>query len=228
MRKTDEKREAILAAAYRLFREKGFERTSMSEVTALVGGSKATIYRYFPSKEQLFVDCILAASGRFLEGIHEGLDGAEGDPQVVLQEFGEGILRFLYSEEMMPTRRLVYAESSRSGFGELMLARVTSMKEHLVIFISRCMDAGALRAGAADLAAHQFVALLEAEVLDRFLFGTLNTPLDAVSIRRLVERAVRTFVRAYALEPARPARVDEARSVAGTVSGPVSSPETPR
>lgn len=200
MKKTDEKREAILAAAYRLFREKGFDGTSMSEVTALVGGSKATIYRYFPSKEQLFVECILDVSGRFLEGIHERLSQAEGNPREVLQEFGEGILKFLYSEEILSTRRLVFAEASRSGIGELMLARITSMKEHLVIFVSRCMDAGELRAGAADLAAHQFVALLEAEVLDRFLFGALNSPLDAVTVKLLVERAVRTFLRAWGPE----------------------------
>jgi AcrR family transcriptional regulator len=202
VRKTDEKRDAILAVAYQLFREQGFEKTSMSEVTAKVGGSKATIYRYFPSKEQLFVECIMNVSGAFLEGIHERLRESHGDPQRVLQDFGESVLGFLYSQEMLATRRLVYSEAARSGVGELVFARTRAMKEHLVVYVSHCMDTGQLRPGAADLAAHQFVALLEAEVLDRFLFGAMNTPLERTTVASLVERAVRTFLRAYAPDPA--------------------------
>ena len=54
------KRQAILEAAYRLFRANGFERTSVSAIVAVVGGSKGTIYAHFGSKEKLFVDCMFA------------------------------------------------------------------------------------------------------------------------------------------------------------------------
>ena len=50
MKKRDTKRQAILDTAYRLFRAQGFDKTSVSEITAQVGGSKATIYSHFPSK----------------------------------------------------------------------------------------------------------------------------------------------------------------------------------
>ena len=53
MKKRDAKRQAILDTAYRLFRTQGFDRTSVSQITAEVGGSKATIYSHFPSKEEL-------------------------------------------------------------------------------------------------------------------------------------------------------------------------------
>ena len=53
---TDEKRSAIVAAAWGVFREKGFEGTSMSDVCERVRGSKATIYRYFKSKDELFAE----------------------------------------------------------------------------------------------------------------------------------------------------------------------------
>jgi AcrR family transcriptional regulator len=52
--KTESKRQAILTAAAEVFREVGFERASMSEIRARIGGSKATLYNYFPSKEKLF------------------------------------------------------------------------------------------------------------------------------------------------------------------------------
>ena len=52
---TDSKRDAILQAAADIFHEQGFEGASMAGIATRVGGSKSTLYRYFSSKEELFV-----------------------------------------------------------------------------------------------------------------------------------------------------------------------------
>ena len=59
--KTESKRQAILKAAAEVFREVGFERASMSDIRARIGGSKATLYNYFPSKEKLFFEVMYQA-----------------------------------------------------------------------------------------------------------------------------------------------------------------------
>ena len=51
--RTEEKKQEIIRIAAELFEELGYERTSMSAIAARVGGSKATLYGYFPSKEDL-------------------------------------------------------------------------------------------------------------------------------------------------------------------------------
>ena len=51
--RTEEKRLQIIRIAAELFEELGYERTSMSAIAARVGGSKATLYGYFGSKEEL-------------------------------------------------------------------------------------------------------------------------------------------------------------------------------
>src|SRR6185503_2012421 len=51
--RTEEKRREIVRIAAELFEELGYERTSMSAIAARVGGSKATLYGYFASKEDL-------------------------------------------------------------------------------------------------------------------------------------------------------------------------------
>ena len=51
--RTEEKRQEIIRIAAELFEELGYERTSMSAIAAQVGGSKATLYGYFASKEDL-------------------------------------------------------------------------------------------------------------------------------------------------------------------------------
>jgi TetR/AcrR family transcriptional regulator, mexJK operon transcriptional repressor len=56
-RKT-ERRQAIVAAARRCFLSEGYAATSMSGLLKTLGGSKATLWNYFHSKEELFAAVI--------------------------------------------------------------------------------------------------------------------------------------------------------------------------
>lgn len=49
-----ERRELILAAAVRLFAERGYHATSMDEIAARAGISKAVVYDHFASKGELY------------------------------------------------------------------------------------------------------------------------------------------------------------------------------
>ncbi len=51
--KGEETRRAIFGAALELFREKGFEATTMQEVAARAGVVKSAAYYYFPGKESI-------------------------------------------------------------------------------------------------------------------------------------------------------------------------------
>ena len=54
----DLKRRAILDRSARLFAERGYARTSMSEIAAACGSSKALLYHYYENKEQLLYDLL--------------------------------------------------------------------------------------------------------------------------------------------------------------------------
>lgn len=51
----DERRKEILEAATELFREQGFELTTVREIARRAGMAAGTVYLYFPSKEALLV-----------------------------------------------------------------------------------------------------------------------------------------------------------------------------
>ena len=51
MNKTKRK---IFETSMRLFSEKGYEATSIEEITATVGVAKGTLYYHFTSKEEIF------------------------------------------------------------------------------------------------------------------------------------------------------------------------------
>ena len=69
----DLKRRAILDRSAKLFAERGYERTSMSEIASACGSSKALLYHYYENKEQLLHDLLEA---HFIK-LQEAVEAAE-------------------------------------------------------------------------------------------------------------------------------------------------------
>lgn len=67
--------DAIVSAVNRLLAEKGFEAMTVDEVAAEVGIAKASLYKHFPSKE----DLAAAAMVRVMERARAFLDAREAD-----------------------------------------------------------------------------------------------------------------------------------------------------
>jgi AcrR family transcriptional regulator len=197
VKKSDSKRQAILDTAFRLFRTQGFDKTSVSEITAGVGGSKATIYSHFPSKEELFVECMMAAAEDYMAGTLRHLDASSADPAVALFDFGRSFLNFICSPEQLEVRRLMIAEAARSGTGRRFFAKITALRTHVSAFMSACMASGTLRRDDPTLAADHLGALLEAEILEPLLLHVRGSPGDR-EIVLAAKRAVAAFLRAYA------------------------------
>src|SRR5271168_363697 len=112
--KTESKRQAILQAAADVFREVGFDRATMSDIRARIGGSKATLYNYFPSKEKLFFEVMYRATETELGAITAALNPDTDDLKQELLRFGQKLLPALYTPEAIAIRRLAIAELGHS------------------------------------------------------------------------------------------------------------------
>src|SRR5436190_16781130 len=66
------RREEILEAAVGLFAEHGYPETDMQILADTLGVGKGTLYRYFPSKQELF----LAAVDRVMLKLREAVDAS--------------------------------------------------------------------------------------------------------------------------------------------------------
>src|SRR5450631_4341860 len=198
MSKSDSKRQAILENAYQLFRAQGFDGTSMADITSQVGGSKATLYSHFPSKEELFVECMMAALENYMSDTLKHLDASRSDPEAALRNFGTSVLNFICSSEQVAVRRLMIAEASRSGTGKLFFDKITALRSKISSFLDACMASGTLRRDDPDLAADHLGALLEAEVLEPLLLHVREAAPDEKETALAARRAVAAFLRAYA------------------------------
>ena len=87
-RKREIRREAILAAAYELFLEKGYDATTLSDIVGRSGGSLATLYEMFEGKPGL----LRALVGDRCSQISDAIDRAvssEKPPREALREVSE-------------------------------------------------------------------------------------------------------------------------------------------
>ncbi|MEU3897389.1 TetR family transcriptional regulator [Streptomyces sp. NPDC045251] len=73
-------REALVAAAFRLFLERGYEQTTIDDIVALAGVGRRSFFRYFPSKEDVVFpdhERCLADMTAFLAASPEDADPVE-------------------------------------------------------------------------------------------------------------------------------------------------------
>lgn len=102
-REKDQKREAVLRSAVRMFNLHGFHAASLDEVAANLRISKPTIYRYLGNKEQVLLECVT----RGLEMLQAAATEAQSEDGTGLKR----LARFL--------RR--YAEINMDDFGRCVI-----------------------------------------------------------------------------------------------------------
>ncbi|MBI1252482.1 MAG: TetR family transcriptional regulator [Alphaproteobacteria bacterium] len=96
------RRAAFMDAALDVFLEQGYESASVNEVVRRAGGSLATLYQQFGSKEGLFLAVARAATERFVAPMALAA-GADGTLEQGLQAIGEH-----YLDAMMTPRGLAF------------------------------------------------------------------------------------------------------------------------
>ncbi|MBE7217016.1 MAG: TetR/AcrR family transcriptional regulator [Caulobacteraceae bacterium] len=194
----DLRRQAILDIARETFLREGYAAASMSAIGAKAGGSKATLYTYFPSKADLFAAVMADMCGRSRLEITAEAEGA-ADLPTALRRLGFTYLRILLSDDVITLHRLVVAESQR--FPELgqalyevgpQLGKAT-MAERLERFIKE----GAMRPCEPLRAAGQFFELCLAGLYRRRLWN-IAQPITEADMRANVESAVEVFLHGYA------------------------------
>jgi TetR/AcrR family transcriptional repressor of mexJK operon len=96
--RSKQKRRQIIDAGRDLFMTQGFADTSMDQVTAKSGVSKATVYKYFPSKEQLFEVAVRERAEEVFSKLPH-LDPTSTRPEEMLTDYFHALLEVLLSED---------------------------------------------------------------------------------------------------------------------------------
>src|SRR5689334_2348419 len=194
-RKSDGKRRAIVEGACRVFLARGFGGANMDAVAATARVSKMTVYRYFPSKEQLFAGVVRDMCDRIV------------DPALVesmrrlplrdaLRKFGRHMHEIIFAPETLGLHRIVVAESQRfPDLGRLFYdsgpgGSIRALAEHF----TRYRRDPALKVKNPRLAAEEFLELLRGYDHMRALLRVGGGP-SPRRVNERVERAIEHVLR---------------------------------
>ncbi len=87
----EQAKERIAEAGYQVFSQKGFHDTTMDDIAERIGVSKAALYQYFKSKEDLYSAILTARFQSMADMLSSTLTG--GSFEECCQEFLDGLIK---------------------------------------------------------------------------------------------------------------------------------------
>ncbi|CAN5623715.1 N/A [soil metagenome] len=188
-----DRRRHYLDTALDLFAADGFHGVSMDRLVAEAGGSKATLYRYFASKEELFEAIIVDLTEVTVEqrsaGALDALSLEEG-----LRAIGHATARAALSEQATVLFRLATGELNRfPQLAQVLFQHGPAVSyARLRDFLAARVAAGELEVDDLQITAEQFLCGIVGHQQLRRALG--QDPPDPSAITARVEAAIATLL----------------------------------
>ena len=194
--RTEEKRREIVRVAAELFAENGFDRTSMSMISEHVGGSKATLYGYFKSKEEILqavlVYDVTEEAERLMNELLSVNELREG-----LITLGVAYMMRRLSGTPVANIRMVATQPEGSTIGKEFYENVLRPAwERLASRFEMMMDDGILKRADPWVAAMHWKGLNEWDMFERRLLQAIPGP-DREVLQRSATLAADAFLTLY-------------------------------
>ncbi|WP_377811101.1 TetR/AcrR family transcriptional regulator [Azospirillum sp. A29] len=195
---TSVRRIAILTVAGRTFLRQGYADASMDGIAAEVGGSKSTLYRYFPSKAALFA-AYVEEIGTLTRSTLAAVQVEEKGTEAVLEDTARAYLDLILSPSALAVTRLVMAETVRFPeigriFYERGIRRAESQIAAILQRLAERSDVPGWNFLALPGAAAHFRALCEAGLHEECLWGVYGSA-SPEGVDSVAQQAVARFLR---------------------------------
>ncbi|WP_440056024.1 TetR/AcrR family transcriptional regulator [Pseudoalteromonas sp. T1lg65] len=186
------KQQSILCAAIELFAHKGLQATTMESICQLAEVSKRTLYKHYPTKEDLF-DAVVELLIERIKPIASIQFIPNYDFAIQLQHLGQSAMSLLNDEDYMRLSRIVMIESMRSYEQAQKLNEKFGRCEFAMIqWFEDAANSGCLGHFDASFAASYFWgALKRLGYWDRAI--KWQAPLAEAELEELVKQAVDLF-----------------------------------
>lgn len=190
------RRMQFIAVAEQLFLKHGFAGTSVNAIVREAGGSLATLYAEFGTKEALFESVFSQRAATFFPE-ERSAPTKPLDAQTELRALATHMLRRMLSEDGLAAYRIVVHEAPHfPALRKSMLdVGMSGMLDRTACYLNRLASRGVLHIDAdAKTAAGQFVALVQGQLIFRAACGEEIT---ARTRAAHVKSAVTAFLKMY-------------------------------
>jgi AcrR family transcriptional regulator len=199
--RTEEKRDEIVRIASELFNELGYDRCSMATISERLGGSKATLYGYFSSKEDLLRAVLhCQVIGEFDRLMHELQD--EPDLRVGLIRLGKAYLNKKLSSLPIANIRCIVNQPPCSTMGQEFYTNVIRPAfKNIAGQFQVLMDQGRLKQADPWVALMHWKGLHDWDFFERRIIGVISGPED-VDVEKVATIGADAFLKLYGTEDA--------------------------
>ncbi len=197
--RTDEKRDEIVRIATELFQRFGYDRCSMAVISENLGGSKATLYGYFPSKEELLravLDCQVATDADRVVQDFPATDDLR-DSLILL---GSAYLNKRMSSLPITNIRMVANQPAGSTMGKEFYNNIIHPAfERLTEKFTELMEEGKLKHADPEVVTMHWKGLCDWDLFERRLLGAIDGP-DPKVIKKVATLAADAFLKLYGID----------------------------
>ncbi len=196
----DEKTEAIVMAARKMFLARGFDGASMDQIALTAGVSKRTVYNRFRSKEELFGAAITETCRSFLP-VNVSEIELTLPPDELVRALSRQFVKGVLEPEALSLRRIAAFEAGRNpAIGKMYLDRGAKwMVAQCAPILARLAKRGFVKIDDPVDAIWRLGALITEPLYTRVLLGEAPADMDA-AIDAQIESGVEAFKKIYAPE----------------------------
>lgn len=194
--RTEQKRDEIVQIAAELFEKFGYDRCSMAALSERLGGSKATLYGYFPSKEDLLravLDCQVATDAdRMIQDFPSSTDLRQS-----LILLGTAYLNKRTSSIPITNIRMVATQPAGSTMGKEFYENIMRPAlQRLANKFEALMAEGKLKRADPWITLMHWKGLCDWDFFERRLLGAIDGP-DPVQVKKAASMAADAFLQLY-------------------------------
>ncbi|WP_433956766.1 TetR family transcriptional regulator [Cytobacillus horneckiae] len=180
-----DKKEKIVQAAIEVFREKGIEKTKISDIVKLAGIAQGTFYLYFPSKLSVMPAIAEVMVERMITFVQDQADANESF-EIRLSQIVDAI--FAYTNEYREILALIYAGLASSDHIRQWETVYEPFYAWISDFLNEAKGAGLVRASLhVENTSKLFIGLVESAAEQIYLYDHTDEKQAAIQKKEVLE-----------------------------------------
>ncbi|WP_245810062.1 TetR/AcrR family transcriptional regulator [Hydrogenobacter hydrogenophilus] len=170
-------REKLISSAKKLFSQKGYYETKVSDIVADAGLSQGTFYLYFRSKEDIFKELVRIMSEKVLNLLEE-YARKDDDVEKIIKDATLEFFRIMYEEKPIAYIFLFQLVATNEEFREMYFEKNKKVRKLLRVIAEKGIRSGKFAYKNAENIVNILMGYVRIVYLDYLLKG--NMPLEEI------------------------------------------------
>ncbi|MCW4572918.1 transcriptional regulator, TetR family [Venenivibrio stagnispumantis] len=161
-------KEKLLISAKKIFSEKGYHDTKVSDIVEDAGVAQGTFYIYFKSKEDIFKELIFSINEKIFKEI-ENCCNAEEDAENILKNIVNKIANCIYENKEIASIFLFQMICLNEDFKKIYIQKMLKLKDYILQIVKKGINQKKFRYNNEEVIANIIIGSIRQNFLELIL-----------------------------------------------------------